>query len=252
MPHGRRAPDTRKPPNRKGSGAPAGWRWRWDLNPRWSYPHTRFRGVLLRPLGHATAGQITRRSTPGPKCRLAPALVEELQQQRRALLLADARHDLDPVQRPAVPRQVPHRPTSARLGVGRPRTPRGPAAPAPPHRHTSRTARGSPRGCSRSAARTRGPDRPRAGPPPRRGPWGRARPPARWRPGRRPGRPGRPRRRRRERPRGHRRRVPAPAPPPSPRHTRSPPSRAGIRWPCSPAQSGSRFAACASTLPTTR
>ena len=38
---------------------PAGWRWRWDLNPRWACPHTRFRGVLLRPLGHATAGQAT-------------------------------------------------------------------------------------------------------------------------------------------------------------------------------------------------
>src|SRR3954447_13704532 len=36
------------------------WRWRWDLNPRWSYPHTRFRGVLLRPLGHATAAEATR------------------------------------------------------------------------------------------------------------------------------------------------------------------------------------------------
>src|SRR4051794_17585617 len=36
------------------------WRWRWDLNPRWSYPHTRFRGVLLRPLGHATADEGTR------------------------------------------------------------------------------------------------------------------------------------------------------------------------------------------------
>src|SRR5690606_31269963 len=30
-------------------------RWRWDSNPRWSCPHTRFRGVLLWPLGHATA-----------------------------------------------------------------------------------------------------------------------------------------------------------------------------------------------------
>src|SRR5665811_692736 len=35
------------------------WRWRWDLNPRWSSPHTRFRGVLLRPLGHATADEDT-------------------------------------------------------------------------------------------------------------------------------------------------------------------------------------------------
>ena len=35
------------------------WRWRWDLNPRWACTHTRFRGVLLRPLGHATAGKAT-------------------------------------------------------------------------------------------------------------------------------------------------------------------------------------------------
>ena len=37
----------------------SGWRWRWDLNPRWACTHTRFRGVLLRPLGHATAGEGT-------------------------------------------------------------------------------------------------------------------------------------------------------------------------------------------------
>src|SRR5450759_3133137 len=35
-------------------------RWRWDLNPRTGYPVTRFRGVLLWPLGHATVGEITR------------------------------------------------------------------------------------------------------------------------------------------------------------------------------------------------
>jgi hypothetical protein len=40
-----------------------GWRWRWDLNPRWACTHTRFRGVLLRPLGHATAGEATRATT---------------------------------------------------------------------------------------------------------------------------------------------------------------------------------------------
>ena len=43
------------------AGVSAGeWRWRWDLNPRRSCPLTRFRGVLLRPLGHATAEQATR------------------------------------------------------------------------------------------------------------------------------------------------------------------------------------------------
>src|SRR5665648_969399 len=36
------------------------WRWRWDLNPRWTYAHTRFRGVLLWPLGHATGSEVTR------------------------------------------------------------------------------------------------------------------------------------------------------------------------------------------------
>jgi hypothetical protein len=43
-----------------------GWRWRWDLNPRTACTVTRFRGVLLRPLGHATAAEITgRRAGPG-------------------------------------------------------------------------------------------------------------------------------------------------------------------------------------------
>src|SRR5271166_6442545 len=35
------------------------WRWRRDLNPRTVLAVTRFRGVLLRPLGHATARQLT-------------------------------------------------------------------------------------------------------------------------------------------------------------------------------------------------
>jgi hypothetical protein len=35
------------------------WRWRWDLNPRLSFPNTRFRGVLLWPLGHATKPEDT-------------------------------------------------------------------------------------------------------------------------------------------------------------------------------------------------
>ena len=41
------------------------WRWRWDSNPRWSCPHTRFRGVLLWPLGHATESEDTRPTTFG-------------------------------------------------------------------------------------------------------------------------------------------------------------------------------------------
>src|SRR4051794_40397852 len=52
----RSAPNLSKP-----LGLPwlAGWRWRRDLNPRWACTHKRFRGVLLRPLGHATAGENT-------------------------------------------------------------------------------------------------------------------------------------------------------------------------------------------------
>ncbi len=37
------------------------------LNPRWACTHTRFRGVLLRPLGHATAGEGTGPSERPPK-----------------------------------------------------------------------------------------------------------------------------------------------------------------------------------------
>ena len=55
------------------------WRWRRDLNPRWTCAHKRFRGVLLRPLGHATAGEATRgvggrRNPPARRCtrRRAP------------------------------------------------------------------------------------------------------------------------------------------------------------------------------------
>ena len=47
------------------------WRWRWDLNPRWACTHTRFRGVLLRPLGHAT----------GPSLPEAATRLEKLSQQ---------------------------------------------------------------------------------------------------------------------------------------------------------------------------
>jgi hypothetical protein len=35
------------------------WRYRWDLNPRWSCPHTCFRDMLLRPLGHGTGIEFT-------------------------------------------------------------------------------------------------------------------------------------------------------------------------------------------------
>lgn len=36
------------------------WRYRWDLNPRWSCPHTCFRDMILRPLGHGTGKEFTR------------------------------------------------------------------------------------------------------------------------------------------------------------------------------------------------
>src|SRR5437867_10687389 len=35
----------------------------WDSNPRWSYPHTRFPSVLLKPLGHLSGGSHFSRST---------------------------------------------------------------------------------------------------------------------------------------------------------------------------------------------
>ena len=59
------APKKHKPgPTNRGSGLcrcpeTSHWRWRWDLNPRRACTLTRFRGVLLRPLGHATAGETT-------------------------------------------------------------------------------------------------------------------------------------------------------------------------------------------------
>ena len=41
------------------------WRWRRDSNPGWTCAHTRFRGALLRPLGHATADEGTRAADLG-------------------------------------------------------------------------------------------------------------------------------------------------------------------------------------------
>src|SRR5207244_1525340 len=47
--------------DRRSAVMQTGWNWRWrrDLNPRWTCAHKRFRGVLLRPLGHATADEGT-------------------------------------------------------------------------------------------------------------------------------------------------------------------------------------------------
>jgi hypothetical protein len=33
-----------------------GWRREWDSNPRYSFPHTRFPSVRLKPLGHLSEG----------------------------------------------------------------------------------------------------------------------------------------------------------------------------------------------------
>ena len=43
------------------------WRYRWDLNPRWSCPHTCFRDMILRPLGHGTESECRPCAQPGPK-----------------------------------------------------------------------------------------------------------------------------------------------------------------------------------------
>jgi hypothetical protein len=34
------------------AGVWSGWRREWDSNPRYSFPHTRFPSVRLKPLGH--------------------------------------------------------------------------------------------------------------------------------------------------------------------------------------------------------
>ena len=66
-----------------GGGLPHLWRWRWDLNPRWSYPHTRFRGVLLRPLGHATGKNITTAMRRSKNEMNEPSLAHRRRRRRR-------------------------------------------------------------------------------------------------------------------------------------------------------------------------
>jgi hypothetical protein len=63
------------------------WRWRWDLNPRTACTVTRFRGVLLRPLGHATGGDSSG-SGPVTCDTVAQAITE------RSTLLTPVTHDL--------------------------------------------------------------------------------------------------------------------------------------------------------------
>ena len=142
------------------SSAPC-WRWRRDLNPRWACTHKRFRGVLLRPLGHATAEECTGATVVGGNQRPPEVTVS-----RRG-----------------------HGPWRRRAGPGPARC-RGPGRvgrtgphprPAAPRRTTrTRGTRGRRPRPGRRAGRPRG-----------RGP-SRARPPRRARPARRPRRASRP------------------------------------------------------------
>ena len=36
----------------------SGWRREWDSNPRYSFPHTRFPSVRLKPLGHLSGSSV--------------------------------------------------------------------------------------------------------------------------------------------------------------------------------------------------
>src|SRR2546422_6928690 len=53
----------RSPPDLCGQAGSSLKRREWDSNPRWSYPHTRFPSVLLKPLGHLSGGSLFSRST---------------------------------------------------------------------------------------------------------------------------------------------------------------------------------------------
>src|SRR2546423_3729264 len=53
----------RSPPDLCGQAGCSLKRREWDSNPRWSYPHTRFPSVLLKPLGHLSGGSHFSRST---------------------------------------------------------------------------------------------------------------------------------------------------------------------------------------------
>ena len=69
------------------------------FEPTEGFPLTRFRGVLLRPLGHATAGEATGPAGPRKNARSSAP----------ALLGAHARRDLGAVVEPAVADDVPQR-----------------------------------------------------------------------------------------------------------------------------------------------
>ena len=122
---GRPAPDCFPEPRQRVRFRGEFWRWRWDLNPRWSSPHTRFRGVLLRPLGHATAGKDTRAFNWGIPRAASPLTssggfahferrvasiravrVKEIAQDLPALNLAYARDHLGTVIEPTIAEHV--------------------------------------------------------------------------------------------------------------------------------------------------
>src|SRR3954471_12600951 len=80
------------------------WRWRWDSNPRWCYPHTLSRRAPL-----AARTRHRRRGYRSPADPGSPAGREEPVEQRGALLGPHATHDLGPVVETAVAHEVPHR-----------------------------------------------------------------------------------------------------------------------------------------------
>lgn len=56
------------------------WRWRWDSNPRYPCGHTRFRGALLKPLGHSTAGGESRTAVRGARAGPCPSGADGMNQ----------------------------------------------------------------------------------------------------------------------------------------------------------------------------
>jgi hypothetical protein len=120
------------------------WRWRWDLNPRRCCHLTRFRGVLLRPLGHATAGRSYRspRRAPhrfrGVASRRCPA--KKLAAVPRSAPPAPRRRPPSVVQ-PAVADDVPHRARRPRFGVPGPNTSRSTRAAPCARAHRARLQR---------------------------------------------------------------------------------------------------------------
>ena len=141
------------------------WRWRWDLNPRWSYPHTRFRGVLLRPLGHATAGKAT--GAAAPRRNRAAG--------RAHSSCADPADHLDAVVRARVAGHVPDRAAGPGLGVeGAEHAYRHAGQHHRPGAHDARLERDD-EGAADRAARTPAPGPPRGS---RRSPRGRSGPPS--------------------------------------------------------------------------